>query len=585
MNKEWSLKVFYQGYEDPDFLKDFEESEKLAKRLQNLMKEVENQDTIQALTTIVTCKEAFRACSGRLYEYLSLRQATNTTDSQTSGFLSKYQQIMASVSGAEAAIRQYIANVPEEELEKCMEQSKTLAAYAFHFKNIKKDATHQFSEEIEQMIAKMNLSGGNAWSRLFDYLTSTVKVDYEGKKITLPAVRNLAYDADKEVRKKAYEAELASYNKIEGSIAFALNSIKSQVNMLATERGYKSPLDMTLQQSHMKQETLDAMFTAIKEYLPLFHKYLKAKASYLGYSNGLPWYELFAPLGKSEKVYTLEEAKEYLVSTFRAFSDDMADMMERAFMEEWIDFYPHEGKVGGAFCAEVTHACQSRILTNYNGSFDAIDTLAHELGHAYHSQQVFSHRILNQQYPMQVAETASTFNETHLMSQAIKNASKEEELALLDSFLGGTTQTVCDILSRFLFEDAVFSKCKDSFLMPEDLKEIMLDAQQKAFGDSIDKSYRHPYMWACKVHYYSEELSYYNFPYAFGNLFAMGLYAQYEIEGQTFVEKYKKMLHATPVKSIEETALMAGIDVTKVDFWRKSLAAFEPYVNRFIAFT
>lgn len=584
MNNEWSLKVFYEGYDDPSFLRDFEESEKLAKRLQNLMPEIKGQDTLQALTIIVSCKESFKTCIGKLFEYLCLRQATNTTDSETNGYLSKYHQIAASVSGAEAAINAYIAGIPETELKKCMEQSEMLSAYAFYFENIRRAAAHQFSEEIERMVAKMNLSGGNAWSRLFDYLTSTVKVDYEGEKITLPAVRNLAYDSDKEVRKKAYEAELESYSQIDGAIAFALNSIKSQVNMLSTERGYHSPLEMTLQHSNMKAETLDAMITAIKEYLPLFQKYLKAKASYLGYENGLPWFELFAPLGKTDKKYTLEETKSYLVDTFREFSDDMADMMERAFDEEWIDFYPHEGKVGGAFCSEVTHACQSRILTNFNGTFDSVDTLAHELGHAYHSQQVFSHRIMNQQYPMQLAETASTFNETHLMRHAIKAASPDEELALLDSFLSGTTQTVCDILSRFLFEDAVFSKCKEQFLMPDDLKAIMLDAQQQAFGDSIDKEYRHPYMWACKVHYYSEELSYYNFPYAFGSLFAMGLYTQFEKEGSAFVEKYKKLLHATSVKSIEETALMAGIDVTKPDFWRESLAAFEPFVNKFVTF-
>lgn len=584
MNNEWSLTVFYEGYDDPSFLKDFEESERLAKRLQDLMKEIEGQETIHALTTIINCKEAFKACIGKLFEYLYLKQATNTTDSETNGYLSKYQKIAASVSGAESAINAYIAGIPEEELKKCMEQSEMLAAYAFQFESIRRDAKYQFSEDIEIMLAKMNLSGGNAWSRLFDYLTSTVKVEYEGGKITLPAVRNLAYDSDKEVRKKAYEAELASYSQIEGSIAFALNSIKSQVNMLSKERGYESPLEMTLQQSNMKRETLDAMFTAIKEYLPLFQKYLKAKARYLGYEKGLPWYELFAPLGKADKKYTLQETKSYLINTFREFSDDMADMMERAFDEEWIDFYPHEGKVGGAFCSEVTHACQSRILTNFNGTFDAVDTLAHELGHAYHSQQVFSHRILNQQYSMQLAETASTFNETHLMRHAMKTATPDEELALLDSFLSGTTQTVCDILSRFLFEDAVFSKCNEQFLMPEDLKEIMLDAQQQAFDDSIDKEYRHPYMWACKVHYYSEELSYYNFPYAFGSLFAMGLYTQFEKEGNAFVEKYKKLLHATSVKSIEETALMAGIDVTKPDFWRESLAAFEPFVNKFVTF-
>lgn len=580
MNTEWSLEVYYKGYEDPAFAEDFELLQKNAQALETALGQAREQDDVQGLVTVLEAKEAYAKVLFKLNEYLGLRNSVDTTDGKTLDYIGRLDKINASTAKAQSAMDKYIAGVAD--LEACIAAHPLLTEYAFLLRNTKKNAVHLFSDEMEAMISRMNLSGGNAWSRLFDYLTSTLKVDYDGEQITLPAVRNLANDPDGAVRKKAYEAELASYAKIEGSIAYALNNIKSQVRMLAQERGYDSALTMTLDQSNMKRETLDAMFGAMQEYLPVFHKYMRAKAEYLGYHNGLPWFEMLAPLGRNDKKYTLEEAKQCLLDSFGQFSKDMADMMERAFDEEWIDFYPREGKVGGAFCCEVSHAGQSRILANFNGSFDAVDTLAHELGHAYHGTQTCSHRILNRDYPMQVAETASTFNETHITCLAIAKATGEEKLALLDNILMNTTQVICDIYSRFLFEDSVFNACEDRFLMPEDLKAMMLDAQKKAYGDGLDPEYMHPYMWACKGHYYSEALSYYNFPYAFGAMLAMGLYSMYLKEGEAFLPKYNKFLHATTVMSVEDTAAVVGIDLTSKDFWRESLKSFADMIDEFV---
>lgn len=580
MNTEWSLEVYYKGYEDPAFAEDFELLQKNAQALETALGQAREQDDVQGLVTVLEAKEAYAKVLFKLNEYLALRNSVDTTDGKTLDHIGRLDKINASTAKAQSAMDKYIAGVAD--LEACIAAHPLLTEYAFLLRNTKKKAVHLFSDEMEAMISRMNLTGGNAWSRLFDYLTSTLKVDYDGEQITLPAVRNLANDPDGAVRKKAYEAELASYAKIEGSIAYALNNIKSQVRMLAQERGYGSALTMTLDQSNMKRETLDAMFGAMQEYLPVFHKYMRAKAEYLGYHNGLPWFEMLAPLGRNDKKYTLEEAKQCLLDSFGQFSKDMADMMERAFDEEWIDFYPREGKVGGAFCCEVSHAGQSRILTNFNGSFDAVDTLAHELGHAYHGTQTCGHRILNRDYPMQVAETASTFNETHITCLAIAKATGEEKLALLDNILMNTTQVICDIYSRFLFEDSVFNACEDRFLMPEDLKAMMLDAQKKAYGDGLDPEYMHPYMWACKGHYYSEALSYYNFPYAFGAMLAMGLYSMYLKEGEAFLPKYNKFLHATTVMSVEDTAAVVGIDLTSKDFWRESLKSFADMIDEFV---
>ncbi|MBR4185530.1 MAG: M3 family oligoendopeptidase, partial [Clostridia bacterium] len=395
---------------------------------------------------------------------------------------------------------------------------------------------------------------------------------------------NLAYDPDPAVRKDAYEAELACYGSIKEAVAFALNSIKLQTITECEIRGYDSPLDKALKNSRMKRETLDALIGAMEEYLPKFWQYLRAKAKALGHENGLPWYDLFAPMGKSDRTFTVEETKEALLSFFTPFDAELAGMIRRAFDENWIDFWPHEGKVGGAFDAGVPSAKQSRVLTNFAGSFSDVITLAHELGHAFHDQQVFTHSILNQDYTMPVAETASTFNEVVANNAARAMAeTKEEKINLLESELTDACQIICDIFSRYLFETSVFENRSEEFMNADRLSELMLEAQKKAYGDGLDPDCLHPFMWLCKGHYYSGDLSFYNFPYAFGGLFARGLYAKYKKEGAAFVPVYKELLHATSVNDVEDTAKIAGIDLTDKAFWEAGLASLAEEIDELCA--
>ncbi|MDE7060992.1 MAG: M3 family oligoendopeptidase, partial [Lachnospiraceae bacterium] len=378
---------------------------------------------------------------------------------------------------------------------------------------------------------------------------------------------------------------LKSYEKIRDAIAFSLNNIKQQVLTLTKLRGYESPLSRTLIHARMKQETLDSMFTAMREYFPKFRQYLRRKGELLGHKNGLPWYDLFAPMGGSSRSFTTQEAKDYLLGIFRGFAPDLADMVTRAFDQAWIDFYPREGKRGGAFCADLYCLRQSRILTNFDGTLSDVVTLAHELGHAYHNEQIFDNRIGNTNYSMPVAETASNFNETVVMDAAIAAASGKERVGLIESQLQDVTQIICDIYSRFLFESAVFEKKTNGFLFADELEKIMIDAQKEAYGDGLDPNCLHPYMWVCKSHYYSAGQNFYNFPYAFGGLFARGLYTKYKEEGEEFLPKYRALLKATPVCSVEDAAALAGIDLTKPDFFRKSLQSYAERIDEFIKLT
>ena len=568
MNEVWNLDVIYRGFDDPAFAADMEKLEKLVKDYAAFAGELVGQTPLDGLKKGIALEEALTVLTAKLGEYASLCQSVNTRDAEAGSRLGQVMQRISGAAGAQAQWREWVSKIPD--LMVLVAGDETLKDYTFLFERLLRNSTHLLGSLGEQISAKLSMSGSSAWSDLQGYLTSTVPVSYNGGTTNLSAIRNLAYDPDPAVRKAAYEAELSCYDRIKDSVAYALNSIKLETISDCQLRGYGSPLDRTLEQSNMKRQTLDAMLGAMEEYMPKFRQYLRAKGKALGHENGLPWYDLFAPMGKSAAQYTAEDAKRILVELFSTFAQELADMVARAFDESWIDFYPRDGKTGGAFCAGVECISQSRILTNFDGTFGSIVTLAHELGHAFHNQCIRTHRPLNRDYSMPVAETASTFNECVVMAAAIRQAkSHDEELALIESQLQDVTQIICDIYSRYLFESMVLENREQQFMDADTLCGMMLKAQEQSYGDGLDPNFRHPYMWICKSHYYGA--TFYNFPYAFGGLFARGLYAQYQREGAAFVPKYKKLLRTTTVATAEDVAQVAGIDLTDKEFWRGAL--------------
>lgn len=579
MKTNWDLTVFYKDFDDPEFKDD----------LARLPKEIDAftaaiaapaEDEVEKLVSLVHQEEAL----SNLFERLSLMiELTLSVDANNKAANAAMAPLMRAVMGsslASNAFSRYLASL--ENLDAIIDADDELKARAFALREAAEDAKHQLPEALEKPVLKMQLSGGEAFSQLRDKLDATLLVDYDGKQIPLSAVRALAYDGDADTRRRAYEAELASYKKIELPMSFCLNNLKAEGETMAALKGYKGVLDMALAHSRMDEKTLEAMWTAIREALPELREYFKAKGRLFGHENGLPFYDLFAPVGQSTRTYTVEEARALLLDLFGKFCPEMGEMMRTAFDEGWIDMYPREGKSGGAFCSGYYAKNISRVMTNFAGSASDVSTLAHELGHAFNNRMLHHKPIMMTETPMPLAETASTFNETLLISQLLKTATPEEELTLLDSCLTEQTQTMVDIYSRFLFEQKVVAAQADHALDVDELKETMLWAQEQSYGDGLDPEYRHPYMWACKSHYYSTGVHFYNFPYAFGGLFARGLYARYEKEGEAFVSVYCDLLSRFGSDTIANVTASVGIDVTTPDFWREAVESVLVQVRRFV---
>jgi pepF/M3 family oligoendopeptidase len=586
MDMRWNLDKLYTSFESKEYVEDLEKLDELIKDFTDWSEKNLNlpEDAANKIETYLNKLINLTNVFTKLISFASLTSAVDAKNESALKYLDKLQMKYAETTKSFYQFKRFIASI--EALDEIIESSQFLKEHRFYLNEIKLSTKYMLSQEEEVLISKMKNTGSKAWAKLQNMVTSTLLVDIEMdgelKKLPLPVVRNMAYSADKTLRKKAYEAELESYKKIEDTSCACLNGIKGEVITLCNLRGYKSPLEETLIKSRMDEKILKAMFTAIEESLPVFHKYFRKKAELLGHKNGLPFYDLFAPVGKINRTFTYEEAREYVVNNFRTFSDKLADFADHAFESQWIDAEPREGKSGGAFCSNLHPIKESRIMANFDGSFSNVITLAHELGHGYHGSCLTEESILNTSYPMPLAETASTFCETIVVNAALEEVGEEEKLSILESSLQDAGQVIVDIYSRFLFEDAVFERRKDHFLSVKELKDLMIEAQKKAYGNGLDHEYLHPYMWVNKSHYYSAERNYYNFPYAFGLLLSKGLYAKYLEDRKSFVKKYDEFLRETGKNNIADVVKIMDIDVYSVDFYRNSLKLIEEDIEKFI---
>ncbi|HDR05289.1 MAG TPA: M3 family oligoendopeptidase, partial [Candidatus Marinimicrobia bacterium] len=574
MKMQWNLDTIYKGFDDNRYKNDVNELKKMIEDYQVWVDGLDaNSSAREQVVHYVNFTNKLHSLAEKLAVYAELRLAANSSDEEALKNYELIQNELINLASPESIVRKWIGAL--NNLDEITENEPLLLAYKDFLQKIKGQTAYLLSEAEESLLSLMKTTGSSAWGKLFELLSSKLLIAFEknGKKENQPlsVIRGMAQDADPKIRKDAYEAELAAYSQIEDSIAAALNAIKGEVIQTAKRRGYQSPLDMTLHQTRMKAQTLDAMWQAINESLPDFRRYLKHKSALLGHDGPLPFYDLFAPISASKTSYTLDDAQHFIVTNFKQFSQELADLAQMAFEKGWIDAEPRQGKVGGAFCAGIHSIGESRILTNFTGKLGDLITLGHELGHAFHGWCLREESPIHTEYPMPLAETASIFCETIIAKAVMKNADKEEQVTILENSITDATQSIVDIYSRFLFETTLFEKRKEGSLSSKRLQELMLDAQIKAYGDGLDSKSLHPYMWACKPHYYSADLNFYNFPYAFGLLFALGLYAIYQKKGTDFVEDYTKLLRFTGKGDIETVALSAGIDVTKIDFWRNSL--------------
>jgi oligoendopeptidase F len=504
-----------------------------------------------------------------------------STDSRNDRAAARHVELQTRGAPLAALMKRLGSWLEALDVEVLIERSSLAAEHAFALRKARDGAAHQMSEQEEWLASELAPSGSLAWQRLHGDVSSQLTVEMRTgetvERVPMAFARGLAMHADPAVRRAAYDGELEAWASVAVPLAAALNGAKGELSVLNRRRGFSDDLEPALRGNNVDRATLDAMTGAVVESLPDFRRYLKAKARLLGHDGGLPWWDLFAPVGHADEV-PWAGATERVRAAFAGFSPGLVGLANRAFAERWIDAETRDGKAGGAYCAGVAGDV-SRVMMNYDGSQDSVSTLAHELGHAFHNVVLAPRTPLQRRLTMALAETASIFCETLLFEHAAAHATDDaERVALLDVYLVGATQTVVDIHSRFLFETELCARRRRTNMSVADLRVAMLDAQEAAYGDGLHADYRHEYMWAVKGHYFTP---FYNWPYTFGLLFGIGLYARYLDDPERFRTGYDDLLSTVGMSDAAELAARFGFDIRDRDFWAQSLAVLRGHIDDF----
>ncbi len=579
----WDLDPVYPGFDSLEYKAAKDEYCRLAAAFETHCTAAPAIGSVRAwLMEALRLSDAAGSLGETLGAYAYARYSVDTRERTAMVELNAVEELTLALKRADVAWKNALA-AKADEARALAASDPELARYAFFIGEELFWQSRQMAPELEDLAADLNRAGGDAWGRLQETVSSTTSAVWDeasGERKTVVQLRALAFDADRTVREKAFRKELEAWKGVEIPLAAALNGVKGFSVSLDRRRGWEGSLEKAREQSRISKATLDSLLLAMEESLPAWRRYLKAKARLLGVDS-CGFFDLFAPVGKADRVYAWDEARDIVVEKFGAFSRDMGDFAAMAFRDDWLDAEARDGKVGGAYCIDFPRARVARVMCNFEGSFSSLSTIAHELGHAYHAWVLKDEPYALTHYPMTLAETASIFAETVVFEDALSKSSGAERLGLIENHLQDGCQILVDILSRFQFEQAVFERRAKGELSPDELSELMLEAQKRTYGDGLDPDALHKYMWAVKGHYYRSELAFYNFPYAFGQLFGMGLYARYRQEGAAFAETYKALLMETGKASAAAVCAKAGFDIETPAFWRSGVKVFLEQVDEF----
>ncbi|RDX02827.1 M3 family oligoendopeptidase [Listeria kieliensis] len=469
-------------------------------------------------------------------------------------------------------------------------QENGFSQIAFVLNEARENRRKKGSKQQEALINALSVDGYQGWSDHYDTIIGTVrvKVTIDGKEQDLSAGQalNMLNHPKREVREAVFKAYTESFQAESRLFADTLNHLAGFRLQTYKTRGWDNVLSEPLAINRMQQETLDAMWNVIRDNKATFVNFLNRKAKLLGISK-LSFFDVEAPLvfSGTPKKYTYQEGADFILTQFNKFSPKMAEFAKHAFSSHWIEAEDRDHKRPGGFCTDFPVEKESRIFMTYDGAPSTVATLAHELGHAFHSYVIRDEPYENTDYAMNVAETASTFAEMIIADASVKEAnSKEEKITLLEDKIGRSIAFFMNIHARFLFETRFYEERKKGILSVDDLNRLMEEAQREAYLDSLDEY--HPQFWASKLHFYIADVPFYNFPYTFGYLFSLGIYSRAINSGESYEDAYIALLKDTGAMTTEELAQKhLGVDLTKPDFWREAVDITIKDVEEFLELT
>jgi oligoendopeptidase F len=536
---------------------------------------VPGEDNREGWVELLTGLEDAGARFGHLSSYLGCMSAADAGDEVVAREVARKAELAAAWQKVHVAVRAALAEADDEAFASLVADER-LASARYAIERMRERARRAMAVELEELAADLAVDGIGAWGRLYDAITGKLTFELarpgaEPETVPVAMVLSLLHDADPEVRRAAQSGAALAWERASGSIAACLNAIAGTRLTLYERRGQDDFLEPALFDAGIERRTLDAMLEAIRARQDLGRRYLGIKAGLLGLDR-LGFQDLYAPLPGGGDRVDWDAGVARVESAFAGAYPELAAFARRAFDGRWIDHSPRPGKRPGGFCSSSQLIGQSRIFMTYNGAFGDVQILAHELGHAFHNWVMRDMRPWQRGYPMTLAETASTFAEQLIIDAALAGAGPAQRLALLDQRLLEAATFTLNIPMRFDFEHALYSRRPAGELSVGELKEMMIEAQRANFGDALDGEQLDPWYWASKLHFYITGVSFYNFPYSFGYLFSLGIFARARKEGPSFLPTYERLLRQTASAPAELVAReVLGVDLGGPDFWNASL--------------
>lgn len=512
-------------------------------------------------------------------------EAENKTFQRLEGVLSGleplYQQVLTNL---ELALRE----TDDDSLSKAAAADERTQRVEFFLQECRRNAAYRLPKEQELLAADLAVDGIHAWGRLYDRLSGELRIEVMEKgEIVRKSPGQVHFDSsERTVRENNFFAADKAWQSIADTCAEALNHISGFRLSKYRRLGVQDHLDLPLRLNRLRRETLETMWSTISDRKPMLLRYFEAKAKLLGLDK-LCWYDLLAPVGASgtgAAKLEYDDACGLIIKTFTEFSDDLGEFAERALRDGWVEVENRAGKRQGGFCTGFPSRQESRIFMTFTNSPDSMSTLAHELGHAYHSYVLRTQPYFLQDYPMNLAETASTFAEAVLGDRRLADAGgNAEKLSILDNMLSDAVAFLMNIHARFIFENNFHVQRAEGELSAEQFSELMRAAQQEAYCDGLDAEGWYPGFWISKLHFYISGWPFYNFPYTFGYLLSQGVYSLAGEGGGEFPEQYRQFLTATGAMQTEDAVSSSfGFDLSQPDFWNRGLDVVEQRVEEFV---
>jgi pepF/M3 family oligoendopeptidase len=579
----WNMSRIYPSFDSLEYKSDWELLSSLIDQARTWAESLSEQsDPLATMEQYIREGEKIREHASRLSMFSHLQLASNVQNEEARMHSERIQKKMELLTMVNVRFTRWIQTRDLTQIP----DSSFMSPYRWDLEQIKKEALHLLPEREEDLLNKLKKTGSGAWSKLQQSITSLTMGEIQDengskKKLPLMSIRNLAFHENPQIRKNAYEVENKIYENLEEPAGAALNQIKGEMLTEMEWRGFADPWEKISDSHRISHETITRVMEAVKSKLPVLQSFYQTKARLLGHENGLPYWDLYAPLDKITKTYPFEVAKDFILTVFGTFDPVMQTMAEKAFKEDWIDIEPRLGKRGGAFCSGVYALKESRILLNHENTMENLVTMAHELGHAYHNIWMMKGSILHSGSPLSLAETASTFNEHLVQDYLEKELTGKELISFLEKKIQRSITVIVDIYSRYTFEQAVLDLRKQSTLSVRKLKELMTESEIEAYGPGLDPTFPQPNAWINKPHYYIPGLHFYNFPYTIGHLISTYLYNRYHKEGQSFLSLYQKLLGRCGWGNVEDILDSVGIDITSPEFINESFAIIEKDLAHF----